>query len=88
MVHKRQHGVAFNGDGADSVDTALRNADVAMYVAKKHGRGQFAVFEPAMHEAVLARLALEERSRVAIERDELIWFTSRRSTSSAPSSSA
>jgi diguanylate cyclase (GGDEF)-like protein/PAS domain S-box-containing protein len=64
-------GVAFSGDGAETVDNTLRNADVAMYDAKKHGRGQFAIFEPAMHEAVLARLALESDLRQAIERDEL-----------------
>ncbi|HEY4216244.1 MAG TPA: EAL domain-containing protein [Gemmatimonadaceae bacterium] len=57
--------------GAERVDELLRNADVAMYKAKDDGKGRFAVFEPGMHRALVARLELEAALRHAIERDEL-----------------
>ena len=49
----------------------LRNADLAMYAAKRSGKGAYACYEPGMHEA--ARLHLELRSELerAMERDEL-----------------
>src|SRR6185312_6214664 len=36
----------------------LRHADMAMYDAKNAGGGTFRFFDPAMHEAVMSRLAL------------------------------
>ncbi|MEX2626225.1 MAG: sensor domain-containing diguanylate cyclase, partial [Ilumatobacteraceae bacterium] len=37
------------GDGQTSVDELLRDADAAMYVAKRQGKGTFRVFDPQMH---------------------------------------
>lgn len=51
-------GIAFAEIGED-VDTLLRNADVAMYEAKEAGKARHAVFEPAMHTAIVQRLQLE-----------------------------
>jgi diguanylate cyclase (GGDEF)-like protein/PAS domain S-box-containing protein len=65
-------GIAFSGDGGETVDAIMRNADVAMYDAKKRGRGKFAVFEPAMYESVVARQTLEGELRQAMDRDELV----------------
>ena len=56
------------GEGADEL---LRNADVAMYQAKAAGKGQHAVYEPAMHRDVLERLELEGDLRGAAARGEL-----------------
>jgi diguanylate cyclase (GGDEF)-like protein/PAS domain S-box-containing protein len=39
-------------------DELIRNADAAMYIAKADGKGGYQVFEPAMHQRVLARLEL------------------------------
>ena len=55
-------------DEAADVDALLRDADVAMYRAKARGKGQHAVFEPSMHAAAVARLALESELRGALER--------------------
>ena len=46
---------------ATEADELLRNADVAMYIAKRDGKGGYRLFEPAMHEGVLARLELRGR---------------------------
>ncbi|HEX6703006.1 MAG TPA: EAL domain-containing protein [Gaiellaceae bacterium] len=49
----------------------LRNADVAMYMAKRDSKGSYRVFEPTMHERVVERLELRSELQSAIERDEL-----------------
>jgi diguanylate cyclase (GGDEF)-like protein/PAS domain S-box-containing protein len=54
----------------ESSDDVVRNADVAMYVAKTRGKGQYALFEPAMHKAALDRLVVEADLRAAIDREE------------------
>ena len=52
------------GEGSDEL---VRNADVAMYVAKTRGKGQHVLFEPQMHQAALERLVVEADLRRAIE---------------------
>ena len=39
-------------------DELIRNADAAMYIAKRDGKGSYRMFEPTMHSDVLARLEL------------------------------
>ena len=48
----------------------LRNADISMYTAKSNGKNRIEVFEPSMHTAALARLALKGDLERALERDE------------------
>jgi diguanylate cyclase (GGDEF)-like protein len=63
-------GIAY---GQNHAQDLLRNADVAMYRAKRSGEaGAYATFEPSMHAAVVERLEIEADLRRAIERDELI----------------
>ena len=65
-------GIAVSVSGDHGADEIVRNADLAMYMAKAHGRGRWEVFEPAMHASVLARLELEADLRLALEREELV----------------
>jgi diguanylate cyclase (GGDEF)-like protein/PAS domain S-box-containing protein len=60
-------GIAQSGDHAVTADDLLRNADLAMYKAKNGGKGQYVVFEPQMHEALMERLELEDDLRLAID---------------------
>jgi diguanylate cyclase (GGDEF)-like protein len=55
-----------------SAGELLRNADVAMYTAKRETKGSFALFEASMHTAVVDRLSLESDLQHALERDELV----------------
>jgi diguanylate cyclase (GGDEF)-like protein/PAS domain S-box-containing protein len=45
----------------------IRNADAAMYIAKGDGKGGYRLFEPAMHERVLARLELRADLQRALD---------------------
>ncbi len=63
-------GIAlFPADGVE-VDTLLRNADLAMYFAKRKGPGMSAFFDPSMNDAALHRFTLEAKLRGAMERGE------------------
>jgi diguanylate cyclase (GGDEF)-like protein len=63
-------GVAmYPADGVEA-DTLLRNADLAMYFAKRKGPGMFAFFDASMNDAALHRFTLEAKLRGALERGE------------------
>ncbi len=51
-------------------DQLIRNADVALYSAKREGRGTFSVFKPEMDDVVKARVALEYDLRKALPAGE------------------
>ncbi|HXK10781.1 MAG TPA: EAL domain-containing protein [Vicinamibacteria bacterium] len=63
-------GIASSEPGETAGDL-LRNADVAMYRAKRSGKGQVVRFEAGMQAAVRERLELEGDLRGAVERGEL-----------------
>ena len=51
-------------------DELIRNADAAMYIAKRDGKGTYRLFEPAMHAEVLTRLELRGDLQRALVNDE------------------
>ena len=59
-------GIAHSTPGVTAVDL-LRNADLAMYDAKRRGLSTWAVFDDAMHRRAADRLALESRLREALD---------------------
>ncbi|MBV9619671.1 MAG: EAL domain-containing protein, partial [Gammaproteobacteria bacterium] len=56
-------------DGADA-ETLLRNADLAMYFAKRRSPGTHAYYDVAMNATALHRFTIEEQLRFALERNE------------------
>ena len=64
-------GVTLNrpGEGAEEL---VRNADMAMYLAKSAGKACFRIYEPKMHDAALARLDLEGELRSALAAGEFV----------------
>jgi len=64
-------GVALSATGYTRPDDVLRDADIAMYRAKQHGRARAEVFDPSMRDRVRERLSLETSLRHALERQEL-----------------
>jgi diguanylate cyclase (GGDEF)-like protein/PAS domain S-box-containing protein len=63
-------GVAVSCGAGESEDTLLRDADVAMYVAKEDGKGRCRLFEPSMQDVSFHRLALKGDLQRAVERAE------------------
>jgi diguanylate cyclase (GGDEF)-like protein/PAS domain S-box-containing protein len=66
-------GVA-SASGDDTADDLLRNADMAMYAAKRHGKGHAATYESRMYADIRERLDLEAALRTAIEGNQLTLF--------------
>jgi diguanylate cyclase (GGDEF)-like protein/PAS domain S-box-containing protein len=56
--------------GTGGAEELLRNADVAMYMAKEAGKARFQAFEPAMHDTALRRLELKADLQRAIDSNE------------------
>ena len=67
-------GVAM-GDADGSAEELLRNADRAMYHAKKRGRAQSVVYDVSTSGKLQRRLVLQQELRVALPRGEFeAWF--------------
>jgi EAL domain-containing protein (putative c-di-GMP-specific phosphodiesterase class I) len=62
-------GIAFGNLNYDEPEEILRDADIAMYYAKDHGK-EFVVFDEKMHARAGSQLELETDLRYAIERHE------------------
>jgi diguanylate cyclase (GGDEF)-like protein/PAS domain S-box-containing protein len=60
-----------DGESTADADALLRNADAAMYIAKREGKGGYRLFEPAMHAEVLERLELRADLQRAMAAGEL-----------------
>lgn len=65
-------GIAYYPTDASNVIDLIRNADAALYHAKKSGGNQYAWYEPAMNEATVERLMTKSKLKRAFERDELL----------------
>ncbi|MCB2042305.1 MAG: bifunctional diguanylate cyclase/phosphodiesterase [Rhodoferax sp.] len=64
-------GIVTATHAAADVEAILRDADIAMYEAKRTGRGRYVLFEPAMHRRVRDDVALENDLRRALSEGEL-----------------
>lgn len=64
-------GVAGARDIVNGAADMLRNADVAMYMAKAGGKAGFQVFDPGMHRAIRARNELAMELQQAVELRQL-----------------
>jgi diguanylate cyclase (GGDEF)-like protein/PAS domain S-box-containing protein len=67
-------GLAVGRAEDHSSEELLRNADVAMYVAKSSGKSQHRVFEVGMHAEVLHRAEIESDLRQALERNQFCLY--------------
>ncbi len=63
-------GIATTRDASTPVEL-MRNADLAMYIAKSRGKDGCAAYEPHMYEAMAMRLDVEADLRRAIDAGEL-----------------
>jgi len=63
-------GIASSATSHDQAEEVLRDADIAMYRAKRTGRASCEVFDAAMHANAVKRLRLETDLRRALELGE------------------
>ena len=70
VVVSASMGIAISYSSHDTIDNLLRDADVAMYEAKRHGKARYAIFNPSMNARAWERLETEIELRRAVEREE------------------
>jgi diguanylate cyclase (GGDEF)-like protein len=64
-------GIATHHGGTEPATDVVRNADVAMYMAKANGKAGFAIFDPGMHAAIRERHELGSELQSAVELGQL-----------------
>jgi EAL domain-containing protein (putative c-di-GMP-specific phosphodiesterase class I) len=64
-------GIAIAHDETETAADVLRNADVAMYMAKANGKAGFAVFDPGMHAVIRERHEIGAQLQRAVELDQM-----------------
>ena len=67
-------GIDFGATEKKGSDELLRNADLAMYVAKGRGKARYEVFTSSMNTRALERMDLENDLRRAMEREEFTVY--------------
>ena len=65
-------GIAYYPKDAANVIDLIRNADAALYSAKKKGGNLFRYYVPQMNDAAVERLMTKSKLKRAFERDELV----------------
>jgi diguanylate cyclase (GGDEF)-like protein len=64
-------GVYSSNAAVTSANDVIRNADIAMYEAKRLGRGRVVFYQANMHQSLVLRQAIENELVDAIHRDQL-----------------
>ena len=64
-------GIVTSEQAANDANTVMRDADTAMYEAKRKGRSRYEVFDASMHERVARSVSIEADLRLALARGEL-----------------
>ena len=65
-------GIALSTTPHGNAEELLRDADIAMYRAKRAGKARCEVFDSAMHSSAVKRLRLETDLRKALDRGEFL----------------
>jgi diguanylate cyclase (GGDEF)-like protein len=65
-------GISLYPDDGKDVEDVVRNADTAMYQAKKSGRNKYQVFTPDMNVRAVARQSVEQALHRALEQHEFV----------------
>ncbi len=67
-------GIALGRNGAYTAENLVRDADIAMYDAKKRGRARYSLFTPNLLARAIVALEIETDLRRALERGEFRLF--------------
>jgi diguanylate cyclase (GGDEF)-like protein len=67
-------GIAIYPADGNVLETVVKNADAAMFHAKREGRNNYQFYTPSMNAMAIQRLAMENALRKSIELDQLRVF--------------
>ena len=76
-------GIALCPEHGNDLDSLIRSADTAMYVAKEHGKRTYTVFSPEMNKRVAEYMWLDTNLRKGTSKISWCCITSRKSTRAA-----
>jgi diguanylate cyclase (GGDEF)-like protein/PAS domain S-box-containing protein len=65
-------GIAGLVSGQEAADDLIRNADVAMYIAKSKGKARFIEYEASLAHAALDRMELEHELQMALDERQFV----------------
>ncbi len=65
-------GIALYPEDGEDAETLVKNADTAMYFAKRAGKNRYQFYEESMNAVALRRLTLDGHLRRAMERGEFV----------------
>jgi len=65
-------GIAVYPADGDTAEELTKNADMAMYYAKRNSKNLYQFYNQSMNESALRRLTVENNLRKALERDEMV----------------
>lgn len=71
IVSTASIGVALGNDSYERAEHMIRDADTAMYEAKRTGKARYVVFDASMHAQIQRRLRLESDLRKVISANQL-----------------
>lgn len=67
-------GISLWPDDGDEAEALIRAADIAMYEAKRRGKGNYQYYSSAMEDTAARKLTLETRLRHAIDNGQLLLY--------------
>lgn len=67
-------GIAFYPQDGQSVESLMKNADIALYRMKEDGKNNFNIFKPIPNSGGIERLTLENSIRKALQQNEFVLY--------------
>jgi diguanylate cyclase (GGDEF)-like protein len=67
-------GIAIYPDHSNELEQLLKYADIAMYQVKEAGRKNYMVYDQAMNEAFIERVAIEKHLQDALDNNEFLVY--------------
>jgi diguanylate cyclase (GGDEF)-like protein/PAS domain S-box-containing protein len=67
-------GISIYPDDGHDMESLMKNADLAMYHAKNHGKNRCELFSTSMSITAIANVSMEERLSEALKKRELLLF--------------
>jgi diguanylate cyclase (GGDEF)-like protein/PAS domain S-box-containing protein len=65
-------GISMYPDDGNDIDTLIKNADAAMYLAKEKGKNNYQFYDSSLHEKNEKKMKIESKLRKALEQNEFV----------------